>query len=174
MCDCGETKEIRVADVKRGKTQSCGCHKKETSRQMLTTHWLSNNPEHSVWSDMKWRCYNKNDYWYKNYGGRWITVCDEWANSFETFNSDMWPRPSDKHSIDRIDVEWNYCKENCKWATRSEQNNNKRNSNIIEYQWKRLTITQWSRIVWVRQQTIWRRYFKQKLSIEKILSLNTF
>jgi hypothetical protein len=84
------------------------------------------NPVRSVWNDMKQRCYNPKRKNYKYYGGRGIVVCDEWRNSFETFFADMGPRPSDNHSIERIDSDGPYSKGNCKWATSTEQTWNKR------------------------------------------------
>lgn len=82
--------------------------------------------EYGIWSCIKTRCYNVNSQDFKNYGGRGITVCDEWKNSFLAFYRDMGPRPSKDHSVDRIDNEKGYFKENCRWATKTEQARNRR------------------------------------------------
>lgn len=89
-------------------------------------HGMKKTKEYTSWCLMKRRCFNKKREDYKDYGGRGITVCDEWKNSFLAFYNDMGPRPTDKHSIDRIDNNKGYYKENCKWSTPTEQARNKR------------------------------------------------
>lgn len=89
------------------------------------THGLSRTPIYCVWVNMVQRCCNKNQQSYKGYGGRGITICDEWVNSFEQFYSDMGARP-EGFSLDRIDNDGLYCKSNCRWATREQQQNNQR------------------------------------------------
>lgn len=130
-CECGNTKSIMYGSIKSGASNSCGCLHKELTSKRTKTHGESktNNSEYRCWSTMKTRCINPNLDSYPNYGGRGIKVCDEWLNSFETFLKDMGRKPSKSHSIDRIDVNGSYCKENCKWSTAVEQNNNK-TSNI--------------------------------------------
>ncbi len=94
---------------------------------------LSRHPLYSTWVNMKHRCTSpRNPCWHR-YGGRGITVCDSWFNSFETFVNDVGPKPSPKHSLDRINNELGYCPENCRWATRTEQMNNKSRSVYVEY-----------------------------------------
>jgi hypothetical protein len=87
-----------------------------------------------VWDWIKQRCKNPNMKWYKIYWWRWITY-DNKRETFEWFYEDMWPTYKKWLSIDRLDNNWNFNKENCRWATRDQQANNKRNSRLIEYKW---------------------------------------
>ena len=112
---------------------------------MKENHGMTNSDEYGIWSDIKTRCTNKNHRGYKNYGGRGVNVCDRWKNSFENFYSDMGPRPSKCHSIDRIDNSGNYEKSNCKWATSLEQGKNKRNNVKININGVVKTQAEWAR-----------------------------
>ena len=126
---------------------SCGCLQKEISTARVvkynTKHGRHRTPEYNSWQGMKARCYTKTNPKYKDYGARGIKVCDRWLNSFENFLADMGEKPSPKHSIDRIDVNGDYCPENCRWATIEEQQNNMRKSLRITHNGRTQTITQW-------------------------------
>ena len=109
------------------------------------SHGMSKTPEYLSWIDMRRRCFNFNRPNYSDYGGRKISVCDSWRNSFENFFADMGSRPTAKHSIDRIDNNGNYSAENCKWSTRVEQGNNQRTKHLITIEGKTLTMAQWEK-----------------------------
>lgn len=124
-CDCGNFIETRPADVYKGRTTSCGCVKRDILVVRNINHGKSDWPEYTVWCNMKARCNDPNATGYNAYGGRGISVCAAWTDSFEQFICDMGRRPSDSHSIDRIDNDGNYEAKNCKWSTRKEQDANR-------------------------------------------------
>jgi len=131
-CSCGNIKVIIGQNLTNGRTKSCGCLQKEIVSSICKnriTHGMSNTTEYEIWASMKQRCLNNNDAAYKNYGGRGITICQEWIDSFETFYLDMGDRPKGR-SIDRKNNNGPYCKENCRWGTRSEQTRNSRRSTV--------------------------------------------
>lgn len=129
-CDCGNTKLIYANNVRTGKTQSCGCLHAETMREMCTTHGDTvgriRTPEYEAWSGMSKRCYNVKTKAYSYYGGRGITVCDRWRNSFEDFLADVGRKPTPAHTLDRINSDGNYEPGNVRWATRRVQRINQR------------------------------------------------
>ena len=128
--NCNKQKITLMASVKSKLTKSCGC----LLGKKKITHGLSKSPERGVWKSMIQRCYSPKANNYHNYGGRGIRVCEQWLykNGFLNFYTDMGPRPSSKHSIDRIDNNGDYCKENCKWVLKQQQMRNcRRNHNLI-------------------------------------------
>jgi hypothetical protein len=114
-------------------------------------------PEQKIWSAIKSRCFCKGDTGYPWYGARGITVCDRWRDSYDNFMADMGPRPTPKHSIDRIDSNGHYEPSNCRWATKLEQANNTRANRVIVAFDRAQTLTQWSRETGIKVGTIWRR-----------------
>lgn len=119
-CSCGGEKITGPNLLKSGATVSCGC-KKNGPQTEFTKH-----PYYKIWAGMKERCTNPNHHAFSHYGGRGITICDEWRLSFERFVADMGDRPSANHSIDRRDNDRGYSADNCRWATAAEQSRNRR------------------------------------------------
>ena len=118
LCDCGKRTLVMYGSLKSSASRSCRCLNVDNPSH--TTHGLSHAPEYLIWNAMWNRCTNAKVNRYERYGGRGIRVCDRWK-SFEAFYADMGPRPSAKHSIDRINNDGNYEPSNCRWATASEQ-----------------------------------------------------
>lgn len=121
-CDCGSVKTIKAASIVCGRTKSCGC----LAIESRTKHGLWGSKEYKAWNSMINRCRNKKHKQFKDYGGRGISVCKSWGISFKNFFHDMGVAPTPHHSLDRINVNDNYKKSNCRWVGRSEQALNKR------------------------------------------------
>ena len=134
ICDCGNTLIVAEYKLRAKHTKSCGCFQVEKARKNLPlpTHSKSKSSEYNSWQAIKARCLKHNHPFYKYYGGRGIKVCDRWLASFENFYEDMGPRPFEGYTVDRIDVNGNYCKENCKWSSYEDQHRNRSNNkNVI-------------------------------------------
>lgn len=151
-CECGNTKTVCASSLVKGNTKSCGCQWHAVSARK--THGLTESAEYKVWCGIKRRCFNQNEKCYPNYGGRGITMCDRWANSFEAFLDDMGKRPSDKHQIDRIDNDGDYAPGNCRWATRKYQCRNRRSSRTITHNGQTRTLAEWQEITGIGWSTI--------------------
>lgn len=140
-CDCGEEVIVTAGSLKSGNTSSCGCYKRDVGK--AKSQGFKGTRLYNIWVAMRQRCYNKNTKEYHNYGGRGITVCDEWRENPSSFFS--WALKngySDDLSIDRIDTNGNYTPTNCRWATRKEQANNKRNTHYLFYKGEKLSMKQ--------------------------------
>lgn len=125
-CACGKEREVYASHLLSGQSQSCGCVVAKKTANRNRTHGMSDTPEYGIWRAMIDRCHYPSCQAYYRYGGRGIFVCDEWRHSFERFISDMGKRPTEQHSIDRIDNDKGYESGNCRWATVTEQARNKR------------------------------------------------
>ena len=168
-CLCGaDVIKIRL-NVSLGGTRSCGCLQKERASNASRVHGLSRTSMHNIWWAMLQRCLSKNVKAYKDYGGRGITVCDRWM-LFVNFLEDMGPRPSKDHTLDRVDNDGPYSPENCRWATRAEQANNRRSSRLIEFNGKTQTMAQWGKELGIHPDTIWSRLDQYKWSVQKALT----
>lgn len=168
LCSCGNFTSIARQHLLSNKTRSCGCLKKDISKkigQRSITHGLSKTPTYQSYNSMLTRCLNKDYDSYKIYGGRGITICHEWINSFDCFLKDMGKRPSLKHSLDRIDNNKGYCKENCRWASKTEQNRNSRQCKLTK---KDISEIKMLISFNVREQEIARIY---KVTYENILNI---
>lgn len=172
LCSCGGQKIAKRSHLRAGDAKSCGC-------LMLTRmfkHGFASRgkpipPEYRAWLMMKQRCGNPNNKEYRNYGARGITVCQEWRSSFTEFFSDMGERPSKDHSIDRINVNGHYSKENCRWATRIEQQNNKRDNIFYLYRGRQVTLSEIARLTRINRSTLQSRLRSHKgLTIEAAIN----
>lgn len=170
LCDCGNEHVVHAGNLRRkiGGTKSCGCLVKELFNNR--THGQTDTKLYFVWVGMRNRCNRSNTPHYKNYGNRGISICDKWANSFENFQD--WALANGYQEgleIDRIDNDGDYCPENCRWATRKEQHNNKRNNRSLTFNGKTQNLGQWADELGINRMTLtWR--LSKEWSVEEILN----
>jgi hypothetical protein len=148
-CDCGKRTVGDGYNLGSGHTTSCGCH----VRERATTHGLSKSPEFKTWAAAKQRCTNPRDRAYPDYGGRGIVMSDRWM-SFDNFLSDMGRRPSAGYSLERIDNDGPYSRENCRWATQTEQMRNTRATRWVTAFGIRLSLAEWCEKIGVNKGTL--------------------
>lgn len=142
-CSCGNEKEVLEPTLLNGRSKSCGCYGKQQWKVINKKHGETSDKKPSVeyrtWTAMLTRCRNINCNNYKDYGARGISVCESW-NKFENFLQDMGRRPSNNHSLNKIDNNGMYCKENCEWALFPIQAANKRNTRYVTYNGKEIAV----------------------------------
>jgi hypothetical protein len=164
-CDCGNRKEISEAHVTSGRTKSCGCFRKAVTTERMTRHGEAKRTNrtrtYKAWGSMVARCTIKSATGYDRYGGAGVTVCDRWK-AFENFLADMGECPAGM-SIERMDNSKGYEPANCKWATRTEQNNNRRSVRFIEFNGEVMTATQWAKKLGISKATMYERLAKWPL-----------
>lgn len=149
-CDCGNERLVSPTNLKNGVQVSCGCYRKNRQGANFR-HGGSKDRLYRIWQGMKDRCSNENTYYYKYYGARGISVCDEWKDNFSSFRD--WALSNgytDKLTIDRIDCNGDYCPNNCRWATMKVQQNNRTNNHLISYNGETHTLSEWSEITGIR------------------------
>ena len=146
-CECGRKKTVRGVALRHGQMKSCGCSFKTarptTSKYGQAGEW--NKPEYKIWLGLKARCLNPKNCNWARYGGKGIRLCERWALSYRNFLADMGRKPTPKHSIDRLDYNGHYSPDNCRWATRIEQQNNRTDNRWIQFNGQTHTIAGWAR-----------------------------
>lgn len=166
-CDCGNTTVVSRTHLKKGTVKSCGCSKKLAQEKQRKPELYKRLK--GVWKGMKQRCYNSNNEKYYLYGERGIRICSEWFTNFQNFYN--WAINSGYKqglSIDRIDVNGHYEPKNCRWVSCKIQSNNRRNNRILEFNGKKLTITEWAEFTGINRSTLEKR-IKKGLPLEKVL-----
>lgn len=190
-CDCGNRLSVRSVSLLSGNSKSCGCLKNELSGERArqrATHGQSRGCRKSklydAYTAMLSRCYNQENDMYPWYGGKGVAVCLRWRSDRVAFFSDMGEPPSQEHSVDRIDPEGGYwcgspdCPEcgpvgrqsNCRWATRIEQANNRRNNRLFTHDGRTMTLAEWSRVVDITYHVLQARVFAYNWPIAKALT----
>lgn len=181
QCDCGNRKVVCGVELRRGEAKSCGCLQKETVRAVMTTHGHNKNKKrerlYGVWSGMLTRTRNPKSDNYKYYGGRGISVCEQWRD-YEVFREWALRTGYDeaaKHgdcTLDRIDCNGDYCPENCRWVSHKEQVNNQRSNKMITYNGESHNLRQWADILNINYSTF-KKYIHKQMSMDEIINRTT-
>ena len=172
-CDCGNIKIVTGGNLVAN-TKSCGCAARELQSQAKIKHGYNKRGqtrrEYRAWNALITRCTNPKAINWHLYGGRGITVCPAWRSSFEEFLAHIGPAPTQKHEIDRIDSDGNYEPGNVRWATHKEQENNRRNNVVLEYDGLSMTQSQWSEKLGIPVPTLSNRLNLLGWTVERALS----
>ena len=167
-CDCGNITTVSGSNLRNGSVKSCGCLRNKSH----LTHHLSKHPLYNVWYHIKRRCLKEKNPAYKDYGGRGITICEEWEKSFESFY--FWAINNgyeNNLTIDRIDNNKGYSPDNCRWTDSKTQCNNRRSCVMITYNGKTQNLMQWCEELGLNYKRIHNRLYKCKWSFEKAISI---
>lgn len=157
-CDCGVTRSVDTGSLRSGKSKSCGCYRSDVTTRQNSKWRHTDRRLHSIWQNMKDRCYRPTCSEYQNYGGRGIAVCDLWKDNFDAFYEWAYSHGYKPNlTIDRIDVNGLYSPENCRWVDRKAQANNRTNNLLIEFNGQRKTAQQWAEQTGLQAQTIAQR-----------------
>ena len=170
QCDCGSEKAFRLNQIVKGRVKSCGCRTREMIRQSRTTHGMPNKRLYNIWSNMRQRCSNPNSDDYPAYGGRSIAVCPEWLSFEEFYRWGISTGYAPNLSLDRIDNGGNYCPDNCRWATPTEQARNSRRNRAFTFQGEKKLLIEWAEVTGIECSRIRARIDRLGWSIEKTLT----
>lgn len=169
-CDCGNQKIVSSGSLRSGNVKSCGCIKAERNKRVFTTHDMSGTRIYNIYTGMKQRCYNEKFWAYSDYGGRGITVCDEWLNNSKSFFD--WAMANgyqDNLTLDRINNDGNYEPNNCHWVTMEKQCNNKRSNHNITCFGRTESMAEWSRILGIKIGKLKYWLYKNKDSEQEVI-----
>lgn len=165
VCSCGTAKDVDANSVQFGKSSSCGCYNRESAKARATTHGEGSkrngeSSEYKSWLCMVWRCSNPSATQWKWYGGRGITVCERWRNSFPAFLADMGRKPTPKHTIERLNSDGNYEPANCVWATKKQQMRNTSRNRYVTHEGVTCTVAEWAERTGIPAGSIYARLYE--------------
>lgn len=172
LCSCGKRIEVAGARLTSGNVKSCGCLRSDVSREKLLKHGLRKHPLYQVWSDMKQRCNNAGNDAYKNYGGRGISVCEEWNGDFEAFYE--WAMINNYRKgmeLDRANNDDGYSPNNCRFVDRKTNARNRRSNVNVTYNNKEMTLAEVVEITGIKYGTLWNRIIIQGMTVEQATRL---
>lgn len=169
-CECGNTTFVRSYHLRSGHTKSCGCLERETKTLAHTIHGKRNTRLYEIWAGMKSRCLNPSIREYKWYGAKGVVICPEWLNDFQAFYD--WAIAhgyADNLTIDRIDNNKGYSPDNCRWATKKEQQNNRSNNRFLTYNGETHNISEWAKKFGVEYFKFYRLLKQNSFNIERVV-----
>lgn len=175
MCPiCSNQFTTDISRAKLNRVVSCGCYRKENSKKLHFKHGHAKNnkmsSEYVSWQRMIQRCQNLGYGNYQNYGGRGITVCDRWKNSFVSFLEDMKEKPFKNAQLDRINTDGDYEPNNCRWVSCKENSRNRKNNLVIEWNNQKKTLSEWSEVLNINKNTLRDRIYSTKWTLEEAMS----
>lgn len=170
VCDCGNKCKVSSDNLRRGITKSCGCWQKEVARQNMTKHGKHGTRLYRIWKEMKTRCQNPKAQNFNYYGAEGKIVCEEWQEFKPFYDWSMTNGYQENLEIERIDNSLGYSPSNCRWATKTEQANNKRNNHIVEYSGECKTIAEWAKKYKMNYYTLHSRIVDSHWDIEKAIT----
>ena len=175
QCECGNQHDVLRSSLLSGRTNSCGCYRRESTGRMFTTHGLGLDPLYTIWKGIKARTENCNSESFKNYGDRNITLHPAWANDFQLFytyvKENLGDKPSPDHSLDRIENDGNYEPGNLRWGSLEQQANNKRNNIVVTFQGVTDTLPNHCRRLGLKYSTVTQRLNVLGWSVEEAFTL---
>ena len=173
-CDCGTVRDVCGTSLRSGISKCCGCTRGKLNKHNLK-HGGRNERLYAVWQGMRYRCNNPNSKFFDRYGGRGISICEEW-NDYAKFREWALKNGYDENApkggctIDRIDNDKGYSPDNCRWVSSKEQCNNRSSNHIIEYNGQSHTLQEWADILGIRKDTLRRRIEAYQWSKQRALS----
>lgn len=171
QCDCGGIGIVSASSLRNGRSKSCGCVKNESASKRFTKHGMSRERLYHIWNSMIHRCYDKTSKSYPIYGGRGINVCKNWKDSYACFKD--WSLNNGHQNdltIDRINNNEGYFPENCRWITKREQSNNKRNTPMFTYNGKTQSLSFWASELGIKYSILYKRINRMGLSFEEAIN----
>jgi len=171
QCDCGERVEVRAEHLNSGRTQSCGCLHKEIAAGMKLTHGESRTPLHMVWCSIIQRCENPKNKWFKNYGGRGISVFPGW-HDYATFLRDMGPKYQSGLTIDRENNDGNYEPGNCRWVTNKVNCRNQRQTIRVEWDGQLVSLNELAELHGIKKMTAYNRFRLKGWTVRQSLGID--
>lgn len=167
QCSCGVTKYVNAYSLRSGRSKSCGCQRDMQTRARSTTHGMSKSSVYAVWLQARARCHDPRHRQYKDYGGRGISMCVRWRNSFEAFYADMGNPPFKGATLERKNNHRGYSPKNCTWATRTEQVRNRRNTRRFRFQGRSMLLVDWAKCLGIKKSTLVSRIYLYGWSVSK-------